>query len=204
MCASRESMMKHLNEDWVKAKKLCRLNQEEIRMAKELGFTPRALMKNIPNKNQPWKAPVNEWIRDLHEKRFRKTAHNTKNKEPEPIESQEWDLFLKNVPLKPEWRNLEIPPIPDESDYFDERHYNSCGICDVCLNKKKKESLAELKDYRDQVLYLLKRKPLSVDELENEVKPTDHELMMEVVREMVDEQVIMYDEFWVLRLSSVK
>jgi len=85
-------------------------------------------------------------------------------------------------------------------DYFDEKNYGTCGVCDVCLAKKKKENLAELKDYREQILYLLKQKPLTVDELENEVKPTDHELMMEVVREMVDEGVIGYDEFWVLRV----
>jgi ATP-dependent DNA helicase RecQ len=83
-------------------------------------------------------------------------------------------------------------------DYFDEKNYDTCGVCDVCLSKKKKENLAALEDYREQILYLLNRKPLSVDELEAEVKPTDHDLMMEVVREMVDDGEIYYDEFWVL------
>jgi len=55
--------------EWAKAKKLCRLNQEDIRMAKELGFRPRSLMKNIPDKSQRWKAPVKIWIRDLYEKK---------------------------------------------------------------------------------------------------------------------------------------
>ncbi len=87
-------------------------------------------------------------------------------------------------------------------DYFDEKNYATCGVCDVCLAKKKKENLAELKDYREQILYLLKRKPMTVDELETEVKPTDHELMMEVVREMVDDSEIGYDEFWVLRVRK--
>jgi hypothetical protein len=39
-------------------------------MAKELGLKPRSLIKNIPAKSQPWKAPVSEWIRDMHAKRF--------------------------------------------------------------------------------------------------------------------------------------
>ena len=39
-------------------------------MAKELGIKPRSLIKNIPAKSQPWKAPVSEWLRDLHAKRF--------------------------------------------------------------------------------------------------------------------------------------
>ena len=89
-------------------------------------------------------------------------------------------------------------------DYFDEKNYATCGICDVCLTKKKKENLAELKDYENQILYLLRRKPMTVDELENEVKPDDRELMLEVVREMVDENKITYDEHWVLRKTPAK
>lgn len=58
--------------EWAKAKRLCRLNQEEIRMAKELGIRPRSLMKNRPSKDQQWKAPVKVWIRDLYEKQQRK------------------------------------------------------------------------------------------------------------------------------------
>jgi ATP-dependent DNA helicase RecQ len=87
-------------------------------------------------------------------------------------------------------------------DYFDEKNYETCGVCDVCLTKKKKENLAQLKDYRQQALYLLKNKPMMVDELESEIKPSDHELLMEVIREMVDEGKIGYDEFWVLRIKS--
>ena len=87
-------------------------------------------------------------------------------------------------------------------DYFDEKTYDHCGVCDVCLNKKKKENLRELKDYREQVLYLLKQKHLTVDELETEVNPTDHHLFLEVVREMVDEGVIRYDDFWVLSIAK--
>lgn len=87
-------------------------------------------------------------------------------------------------------------------DYFDEKTYGQCGVCDVCLNKKKKENLRELKDYRAQVLYLLKQKSLMVDELETEVNPTDHHLFLEVVREMVDEGKIKYDDFWVLSIAN--
>jgi hypothetical protein len=39
-------------------------------MAKELGISPRSLIKNIPNRNERWKAPVEDWVRDLHERRF--------------------------------------------------------------------------------------------------------------------------------------
>jgi hypothetical protein len=39
-------------------------------MAKELGFQPKSLMKNIPAPSQRWKAPVREWVRDLYEKKI--------------------------------------------------------------------------------------------------------------------------------------
>ena len=57
-------------EEWKKAKRLCRLSNDDIRMARELGMSPRSLMKNIPSPQQRWKAPVKFWIRDLYEKKF--------------------------------------------------------------------------------------------------------------------------------------
>ena len=52
---------------WAKAKELCQLNMEDIRKAKELGLSPRALIKNIPNSSQRWKTPVKQWVRDLYD-----------------------------------------------------------------------------------------------------------------------------------------
>ena len=54
---------------WAHAKQVCRLNMEDIRMAKELGLSPKSLMKNVPDSSQQWKAPVRDWIRDLYEQR---------------------------------------------------------------------------------------------------------------------------------------
>jgi hypothetical protein len=55
---------------WAKTKTVCRLNIEDIRMAKELGLSPQSLRKNRPSPSQPWKQPVKEWIHELYEKRF--------------------------------------------------------------------------------------------------------------------------------------
>ena len=65
--------MAYSAELWKEAKKKCRLNENDIKMAKELGLNPKSLMKNIPGKNQQWKAPVKEWIREMHEDRFGST-----------------------------------------------------------------------------------------------------------------------------------
>ena len=58
--------------EWAEAKKKCRLNEETVRMAKEMGLNPRSLIKNIPNKTQKWKAPVHVWIREMYQKRQEK------------------------------------------------------------------------------------------------------------------------------------
>ncbi len=62
--------MAYSKELWIEAKKRCKLNEEEIQMAKGMGLNPKSLIKNIPNKNEQWKAPVRIWIRDMYEERF--------------------------------------------------------------------------------------------------------------------------------------
>ncbi|MEE8296627.1 MAG: hypothetical protein V3R26_02235 [Hyphomicrobium sp.] len=59
---------------WAEAKRKCRLNREDIRMAKEMGLNPRKLIKNIPARSEPWKSPVKEWIREIYRKREQKAA----------------------------------------------------------------------------------------------------------------------------------
>lgn len=85
-------------------------------------------------------------------------------------------------------------------EYFDEQNTVPCGVCDICIDRKKKENLASLKDYREQILYLLNQKPRPVDELEAEVNPEDQELFVEVIREMLDDGEIAYDAFWILQV----
>jgi hypothetical protein len=58
------------DEEWAEAKRLCRLSQEEVRMAKALGMRPRTLIGNRPGPRQRWKAPVPEWVRGLYAERF--------------------------------------------------------------------------------------------------------------------------------------
>jgi hypothetical protein len=55
---------------WEEAQRRCRLSAEDVRMAKELGFRPKSLIKNIPSPSQKWKASVRDWVRDLYEKKI--------------------------------------------------------------------------------------------------------------------------------------
>lgn len=56
--------------EWAEARKRCRLSDEAVQMARELGMSPRGLIKNIPEQSEPWKAPVENWVRELYRKRF--------------------------------------------------------------------------------------------------------------------------------------
>jgi len=50
-------------------------------MAKEMGLNPRSLIKNIPSKSEPWKAPVKYWLRDMYRKRKEKAEMRKKRRE---------------------------------------------------------------------------------------------------------------------------
>ncbi|HZY79832.1 MAG TPA: RecQ family ATP-dependent DNA helicase [Cyclobacteriaceae bacterium] len=86
-------------------------------------------------------------------------------------------------------------------EYFDELNTKPCGMCDICIDRKKKEDLHALKNYREQILYLLKQKKMPVDELQTAVEPDDEEVFIEVVREMLDEGILYYDDFWLIGIK---
>ena len=54
-----------------------------------VAFGPRSLINNIPAPTQQWKAPVEDWVRDLYDKRQRKAARKGRGRAsgaPPPIE----------------------------------------------------------------------------------------------------------------------
>src|SRR5258707_13101573 len=72
---------------WPEAKKLCRLNQDDIAMAKKLGFGPDSLIRGRPDPKQKWKLPVKDWIRELYRGRFGHVVGDcTPLPEPKPEE----------------------------------------------------------------------------------------------------------------------
>lgn len=72
--------MAYKQELWDEAKKKCRIGDEEIRMAREMGLNPKSLIKNIPNKKEKWKAPVKDWIHDMYDERQRKSQQKAKRR----------------------------------------------------------------------------------------------------------------------------
>ena len=107
--------------DWAEAKRAGRLSAEDVRMAKELGMTPRSILKNIPKKSELWKAPVRDWIRGLHAKRF---GRGIDEEYPLPDEDAGGDVHDEGDDVS---REDMVPPddIPgppcDEEDEEDEQ-----------------------------------------------------------------------------------
>lgn len=73
--------MAYSEELWQEAKRKCRLNVEDLALAKRLGLNPCSLIKNIPSKSQPWKASVNVWLHEIDAKRKKKSEQKQRRKE---------------------------------------------------------------------------------------------------------------------------
>ena len=72
--------MAYSEQMWQDAKQKCLLNNDDIALAKRLGLNPRSLIKNIPNKSEPWKAPVKDWLHEIDEKRQKKAEQKQRRK----------------------------------------------------------------------------------------------------------------------------
>lgn len=87
-------------------------------------------------------------------------------------------------------------------EYFNEQTFVACGICDVCIEKRKKDNHLAFQRLRKDVLMVMKKNLLTVEQLEQQIGPKDRELFVDVVRELVDEGSLSYDRVWRLKMTS--
>jgi len=57
-------------QDWIAARKRFQLSHAHVQMARELGMNPRKLGKLDNHEQEPWKAPLPQFIEHLYVKRF--------------------------------------------------------------------------------------------------------------------------------------
>jgi hypothetical protein len=57
-------------QDWVEARKRHHLSHAHVQMARELGMNPRKLGKLDNHKQEPWKAPLPQFIERLYLRSF--------------------------------------------------------------------------------------------------------------------------------------
>jgi hypothetical protein len=57
-------------QQWVEARKRYHLSHAQVQMARELGLSPRKFGKLANHRQEPWKAPLPQFIEHLYLKRF--------------------------------------------------------------------------------------------------------------------------------------
>ena len=57
---------------WIEARKRFHLSHAQVQMARELGLNPKKFGKLANHKQEPWKAPLPQFIEHLYWKRFRR------------------------------------------------------------------------------------------------------------------------------------
>ena len=66
---SRKKLPQDL-QDWIEARRRFGLSHAQVQMARELGMNPRKLGKLDNHDQEPWKAPLPQFIEHLYWKRF--------------------------------------------------------------------------------------------------------------------------------------
>jgi len=74
---------------WIEARKRFHLSDIHIQMARELGLNPKKFGKLANDRQEPWKAPLSEFIEDVYFKRFKK-------EKPDTVKSVEHDVKDRN------------------------------------------------------------------------------------------------------------
>jgi ATP-dependent DNA helicase RecQ len=76
-------------------------------------------------------------------------------------------------------------------NYFGEKTDENCGHCDYCL--KKKETFDE-SEVRAQILNILEKENQPVKQIIQTLKAKDEGFAMQVLRKMIDEQVLGWED----------
>ena len=66
---AHQGLPPHL-KDWIEARQRHHLSHAHVQMARELGMNPKKLGKIDNHRQEPWKAPLPEFIEHLYFKRF--------------------------------------------------------------------------------------------------------------------------------------
>lgn len=89
-------------------------------------------------------------------------------------------------------------------EYFGEETFAVCGLCDVCIEQRKTDNRSAYDQLRAEIVNIIKSTSMTIEQLEEQIEPTDHELFADIVRELVDEGLLLYDDSWRLLLSEQK
>ena len=89
---SKKNQLSNLTA-WTEARRQYKLTHCQIEMARELGLNPKKFGSLANHKQEPWKAPLGQFIEDIYFKRF-----NRERPQPRPIQASETDATGRGKP----------------------------------------------------------------------------------------------------------
>ncbi len=85
-------------------------------------------------------------------------------------------------------------------EYFGEKAYDDCGVCDTCLNKKKTDKsellaypVQALKIYYPQIMENLQKQPATLTKLKQVLQPEKEQEFVEIVKYLLENKELAYD-----------
>jgi ATP-dependent DNA helicase RecQ len=87
-------------------------------------------------------------------------------------------------------------------EYFNEQTDRVCGLCDVCVRRKKETNQSSVEELRNEIMTIVRKTAMPIERLEEQLAPRDTELFVEVVRDLVDEGLLIYDDAWKLHTGT--
>lgn len=100
-------------KDWVDARKRHHLSHKHVQMARELGLNPRKLGKIDNHKQEPWKAPLPDFIEKIYSKRFSKECPDEVKTIEQIFQLQQEKKAIKKT-RKLEAKKLEVNMVIEE------------------------------------------------------------------------------------------
>jgi ATP-dependent DNA helicase RecQ len=87
-------------------------------------------------------------------------------------------------------------------EYFGESGAKDCGVCDICLQKKKEKVLSEnYKKYHDSILKAIREGVTDINKLVQSIDIKNKQAIIPVISEMVDSGEIKYDQYGHLQMG---
>jgi ATP-dependent DNA helicase RecQ len=89
-------------------------------------------------------------------------------------------------------------------EYFDEVSYDRCGVCDNCVENKKKEAEADLrKKYHQQIMNVIKDShDYDLEKLIVVLAPENVKVFTAMASELIDHGLLYFDEFGKIKRSN--
>ncbi len=134
-------------EKWVIAQKKHRLSDKHVEMARQLGLNPDKLGKIDNHKQEPWKAPLPQFIEEIYFKRFKREEPETVRSLKEIIASDKFKKEKKKKEKEKKRKAENKGKVPDNSLVTDDRSEKNVNPKPVTLSAKLKllKPLAKVK-----------------------------------------------------------